>query len=350
VQRATIHPGIKSIGPSARRGDRKEVLIVGQDNLFVDLPDCCVDHVCTGRSITPGMTPPAVSAGLANVGGKILRGRYDLIVLPAVDFRWSHDASCRKRWLRSVMSALARLAPVSAIFNRTLARRSTQIIVLDRYDSHEVLLDYLQCVKSARYCFKTNLLAEDSGRTVRFGKFPGCRLRFLPYWLATEKYSLPVAQHKDIDVFFAGDVNSPERQFSLAALRQLENEGFTIHFAPQRLAFTEYLAVMSRSWLTLSPQGLGYNGFRHYESMLVGSIPLINRPTPAIVHDFAHGRNSFLYSIESRDIQQVARAALRDKPQLSRIVAGLRQFVIENHSIEAVGRYVLDHCLFSASP
>ena len=188
-----------------------------------------------------------------------------------------------------------------------------------------------------RYCFKTNLLAEDSGRTVRFGKFPGCRLRFLPYWLATEKYSLPVAQHKDIDVFFAGDVNSPERQFSLAALRQLENEGFTIHFAPQRLAFTEYLAVMSRSWLTLSPQGLGYNGFRHYESMLVGSIPLINRPTLAIVHDFAHGRNSFLYSIESRDIQQVARAALRDKPQLSRIVAGLRQFVIENHSIEAVG-------------
>ena len=326
----TTPRGGELLGASDCRRDRKEILIVGQDNLFADVPNCRVDHVCTGKSMTPGVERPAGSAGIAKVAARIVRGRYDLIVLPAVDFRWSHDASRRKRWLRSFISALAGLRPVSSILNRTLARKSTQIIVLDRYDSHEVLQDYLQRLKSARYYFKTNLLAADNGRTVWFDKRSGCALRFLPYWLATNQYPLPAAQNKEIDVFFAGDVNSPERQFSLAALQELEQEGF--------------------KWLTLSPQGLGYNGFRHYESMLVGSIPLINRPTPAIVHDFAHGGNSFLYSIEGRDIQQVARAALQDKTQLARIVAGLRQFVVENHSFAAVGRYLLEQVTESQDP
>ena len=283
MEQATIHPRSKLIGSSAHGGDRKEILIIGQDNLFADLPNCSVDHVCTGKSITPGSAQAVGSAGLARVAWKILRSHYDLIVLPAVDFRWRHDISPRKCDVRSVTSALACFGPVSSIFNRTLARKSTHIIVLDRYDCHDVLLDYLQCVKSARYYFKTNLLVEDNGRTVHFGKCSGCCLRFLPYWLATEKYSLPFSQNKDIDVFFAGDANSPERQYSLAALKELEQEGFKIHIARQRLDFADYLAVMSRSWLSLSPQGLGFNGFRHYESMLVGSIPLINRPTPAIV-------------------------------------------------------------------
>src|SRR5205823_5949190 len=103
----------------------------------------------------------------------------------------------------------------------------------------------------------------------------------------------------------------------------------------------EYLTLMSRSYLTLSPEGYGYNGFRHYEAMLVGSVPLINRPDPPIVHDFQDGQNCVLYSPMRGDVNEVVKAALRDKGALLEMASGLREFVVARHSMQAVGKYLL---------
>ena len=86
------------------------------------------------------------------------------------------------------------------------------------------------------------------------------------------------------------------RRASIQSVRQLQSAGYRIVIEESHLPFAEYLSLMSRSWLTLSPQGYGYNGFRHYESMLVGSVPLINLPDPPVVNDFRHGQNCFFYS------------------------------------------------------
>ncbi len=322
------------------------VLNVGQDNLFAGLPACAVEHVPTGATITPFgprrggalRRVPAILAGACS-------GKYDLIVLPAVDFRWAHDSSTVKRAVRSTVSHVTRLRPIGACVNRLLSRRGARVIVLDRYDSHEALVDYLARVRCARYYFKTNLREADDNRLYETGTAGGCRFKHLPYWVAIENYRVPFQPEKEIDVFFAGAVNSEQRRAAIDAVRQLGAEGHRVKIVEGHLPFAEYLALMSRSWLTLSPQGYGYNGFRHYESMLVGSVPLINVSDPPIVNDFRHGHNCFLYSPARGDVNQVIKDALSDKPRLLQIAAGLREFVVARHSMQAVGRYLLREAL-----
>ncbi len=322
------------------------VLCVWQDNLFAGLPGCAVDHLATGATITPsGARGPGAVRRLPAVLARLGAGKYDLVVLPAVDFRWAYDDSFAKRAVRRVLSAAMRLRPVSAGVNRVLSRRGTRVIVLDRYDSHEPLLDYLRCVTSARRYFKTNLPESDSGRLFPLGRGGACRFEYLPYWIAVENYQVPFQRDRDIDVFWAGTVNSEQRRASIDAVRQLSAEGYRVRVVEGHLPFAEYLHLMSRSWLTLSPQGYGYNGFRHYESMLVGSVPVINRPDPPIVNDFRHGQNCFFYHTAQSDLNEVIRQALADRPRLLHLAEGLRSFVIDHHSTQAVGRYLLRRAL-----
>ena len=321
---------------------RISVLSVGQDNLFAELPHCCVDHVSTGKSITPfSAQRKSLLRRIPAILVRVCAGKYDLIVLPAVDLRWAYDQSFLKRGLRFVVAHSLRFRPISACVNRLLSRRATRVIVLDRYDSHDTLLDYLSCVTSARRYFKSNLRESDHIYLNMPGNGGGCQFKYLPYWIVIEKYEMPVQHEKDIDILFAGNVNSEERRVSLEMLRQLELEGYRIKIVAGHLPFREYLALMSRSWLTLSPQGCGYNGFRHYESMVVGSVPLINRSEPPILNDFRHGENCFLYSTTRADLGQVAKEALSDKARLVRMSQRLPQFVVSKHSIQAVGQYLL---------
>src|SRR5712691_1597106 len=105
------------------------VLTVGQDNLFTGLADCAVDHVPTGATITPlGAQSKGALRRLPAILARVCSGKYDLIVLPAVDFRWEHDSSSIKRVVRSIVSQVARLGPMSACVNRLLSRRATRVI------------------------------------------------------------------------------------------------------------------------------------------------------------------------------------------------------------------------------
>lgn len=322
------------------------VLNVAQDNFFEGLPSCTVDHVPTGTTITPqGAQPKRLSHRLPAILARICLGHYDLIVLPAIDFRWSYDLAFSKRVLRLICSTALRCKPISLGANSLLSRKSTKVIVLDRYDSHELLLDYVRCLKCVRYYFKTNLQYADQDGLANEPPIDQCRFLFLPYWIAIEKYQVPFQSERDFDVFFAGAVNSDQRRASLDMVQRLSSEGYRLKIVESHLPFEEYLWLMSRSWLTLSPQGYGYNGFRHYEAMLVGSLPLINRSDPPIVNDFRHGDNCFLYSMARGDLLDVIRSALTNKGRLLQMAVALRNQVIENHSIRAVGSYLLQQVL-----
>jgi hypothetical protein len=322
------------------------VLCIGQDNLFAGLPGCEVDHVPTGATITPFS---ARSRGALRrfpaILARVCAGKYDLIVLPAVDFNHTCDDSFAKRTARGIVSGIVRFRPISACVNRLLSRKSTMVIVLDRYDSHETLTNYLRCITSAQGYFKTNLLETANNQLYPVGKAGGCCLKYLPYWIEIENYQVPFQRDRGIDVFFAGAVNSEERRAAIDSVQQLRSEGYRIVTVEGHLPFAEYLSLMSRSWLTLSPQGYGYNGFRHYESMLVGSVPLINVSDPPVVNDFRHGENCFLYSPKRGDINQVIKTALEDKNRLLQMAGGLREFVVGHHSMRAVASYLLREAL-----
>ena len=323
------------------------ILNVGQDNLFAGLPDCRVDHVSTGASIVP-MADRAGGGGLRRWPGilsRIGRAQYDLIVLPVADFCWNHDASRIKRAVRWIAASTLRRRPIAGPCNKLLARRNTTVIVLDRYDTSDTFDDFLECVTSARYYFKTNLRESDSDRVHPFAPGRECAFKSLPYWISTEKYQVPFRSDKDIDVFFAGMVNSDERRVAVERVRRLDAEGYRVKIVEGRLPFAEYLDLMSRSWLTLSPAGCGYNGFRHYESMLVGSVPVINVSDPPIVSDFVHGENCLLYSQRHGDLIPLIKQALSDRPRLQKLARRLPEFVAEQHSLRGVGQYVLRESL-----
>ncbi len=326
------------------------VLSIAQDNLFAEVSNCHVDHVPTGATITPfGAQRDRVFRRLPAILTRVLRGKYDLIVLPAVDFSWQYDNTFIKRAIRSIVANVLRFRRVSTCVNRLLSRRATKVIILDRYDSHEPLLDYFGCVTCAQYYFKTNLLQTDDDRRYPIGLTGECRFTQLPYWIAIDNYQVPFQADKDIDIFFAGAVNCQERRVSIDTVRQLESEGYRIKIVEGHLPFAEYLSLMSRSWLTLSPQGYGFNGFRHYESMLVGSVPLINRPDPPVVNDFRHGENCFMYSIAQGDLNQVIKSALKDKTKMLQMARRLRGFVVNRHSMRAVGERILQQTFENCS-
>ncbi len=101
-----------------------------------------------------------------------------------------------------------------------------------------------------------------------------------------------------------------------------------------------YLEYLQRSFLCLSPAGVGYDCFRHYEIMLAGSIPVINLPDEKLLVDLAHGKNCFLYnSIE--DLIVLVEVLLQDRENLITMGAILQKEVRVTHDIDVFGRRLL---------
>jgi glycosyltransferase involved in cell wall biosynthesis len=89
---------------------------------------------------------------------------------------------------------------------------------------------------------------------------------------------------------------------------------------------------MSAAWLTWSPEGLGWQCFRHYQAPLAFSVPLINEPTIARYRPLIDGVHAFYYQPDDPDsLGRVIRAALADQAQLRTIASAARAHVLANH-------------------
>lgn len=313
------------------------ILHVGQDDLFAEVEGVQRRFVPTGHSITPAssgrkpLSPDSLRRLFTGLG---TGPRYDAIVLPVVQFDWPHDRSQFKRGLRRIAAGVMQRPALSAWLSRWLRRRADVVVALDRFDASDVDESYLRAAPALSAYFKANLRTEDADR--RIG---ACRLAFLPYWIAADRYPDPAAEQseKDVDVLFVGAVNSPERVECRRVLASL-GESVRVAAPEERLSFEDYCRLTARAWLTISPQGYGYNGFRHYEAMLLGSIPVINRPEPPVVHDFVDGRNCLLY--EPGRLRERIEAALADRRGVEAGLDDLRQFALARHSVPAVGAYL----------
>lgn len=153
------------------------------------------------------------------------------------------------------------------------------------------------------------------------------------------KYDLP----KKTDVFFSGDCeNRINRQRGLKLLESLKNEGYAIDIAQERLPRDEYLKRCSQAHIVWSPEGFGWDCFRHYEVGLVGSVPLMQVP-PIYRHaplmDDVHG---IYYYVENDDLAARVRQALQNRNRLVEMGGAARRHVLEKHTLEALSRYVLE--------
>ncbi len=144
-----------------------------------------------------------------------------------------------------------------------------------------------------------------------------------------------------VDVFFAGALsNSYVRGLGYTQLEALQNTGYVIDIDESGLSQDEYFARCARAWLVWSPEGYGWDCFRHYEAPLCGAVPLISRPTIYRYAPLRDGEHCFTYDVEGDDLQAVVIRALCDRPRLTAMAQAAREHVLRHHAHRRLCEYM----------
>lgn len=196
------------------------------------------------------------------------------------------------------------------------------------------------------------------GTSRRFGDSANIkRSRWLPqlfekiYPISLGCNSIPdftPSHEKKTDVFFAGAVEHSEARIrGLDVLKRLEKEGYAIDTPGYLHDRREFLKRASEAYLVLSPQGLGWDCYRHYEAGYVGSVPVMNYPTIRRYAPLEDRTHAFYYGIEGDHLYRVLKQALSDKPKLISMGKNARAHVLKYHTWERLWGYVMQSASLS---
>jgi hypothetical protein len=204
---------------------------------------------------------------------------------------------------------------------------------MDRYDAPRLRPELPHAFRADVY-FKSNLLPVPSESLPFF-------LRPLPFWVFAENYP-DITPAKTCDVFYCAQANSDYRRRAREELPALAQHGVRIDYPQERLPLPEFVERMARSLITLSPSGHGFNGFRHYEAMLMKSVPAVNLCDEPIMTDLVKNENCLMYdSMIEGDMGRTILKALENRQRLVDWGGSLRSFALERHTPFGVGGYVL---------
>jgi len=170
------------------------------------------------------------------------------------------------------------------------------------------------------------------------------RLRPLPLGLTRSDAfaTVPAPREKKVDIFYRGAVagRSSHRAQGLAELKALAAEGITLDIEGEAMSFDAFMARMAEARLVWSPEGLGWDCFRHYEAAAAWSVPLINTPPIERHAPLEDGKHCFFYDVSGGMAPRI-RDALSDPARLERMAAAARAHVLANGTPEAICRYVV---------
>ena len=134
---------------------------------------------------------------------------------------------------------------------------------------------------------------------------------------------------KTLDVFYAGPLyHSSVRASGFRQLEELGRRGFRVDASEGGLPFEEFVRRMCRAWLVWSPEGQGWDCYRHYEAAVAGSVPLMNYPSIRRHRPLSHGVHCVLYAVEGDDLCRQAELALGDRAALRRMAGAARTHVL----------------------
>ncbi|MBV8212621.1 MAG: glycosyltransferase family 1 protein, partial [Verrucomicrobia bacterium] len=298
---------------------------------------------------------------------EIRRPKYELIVFRCFGrFIWRPDHSWMSNALRWLMRLFLRLC---------LLRRRTQaqLVVIDLVD--EMTIDGLDLwlLEGCDLYFKREL-SQNVWTTLQRVQPPHAEYNSLPtnprFLRLADKFRpisigitgahlvelqereprKPDAVKKRYDLFFAGAVkHSTVRKAGLQWLERLQQQGYAVYLSTQRIEQQLFDELLSTSWLCWSPEGSGWDCYRHYEACLAGSVPVINFPTIQRLAPLIHGVHCFYYAVEGDDLFHVVRAALTDKYLLKEMAFAAREHVLAHHTCRRVGDYILAEAMSARS-
>jgi Glycosyl transferases group 1 len=152
---------------------------------------------------------------------------------------------------------------------------------------------------------------------------------------------------KTTDVFVSAGVGdtSTVRNAGMSELLALRERGYRIDIAEGRMPLEEFYRRCAQAWTVWSPEGLGWDCFRHYEALGCGSVPVINQPTIERHQPLIGGVHALYYDPEPGCLTAAIEAALADKDRLRAIARAGKAHVLAHHTLAALGNYVVETTL-----
>jgi hypothetical protein len=345
-----------------RRADLK-ILEIGQFCLIKrNLPDQ-TDLIFTGadfaevagtdyQTFTPAMLPGLVR--------DLAQGRWDLVCCyPPARPAWDRSHG----FVRALRGLRRHLMDFRTLGTYLLHARATPPLVMLDYNDEPTIPGHIFPLLD-RCCvyFKRELPADHAKafldasaahrthRDVMSSPFVARnldKLRPVPIAVpeATTRLALATGPDKTTDVFFAGSINSTVRTAGLAQLELLRAAGHAVDLCEGGLTMEDYLARCARAWLTWSPEGYGWDCFRHYEASLCGSVPVMNQPGIFRYRPLLERAHAVYYPVEGNGLRDALANALADKPTLAAMAAAARAHVLAHHTHARVVEYILDTAL-----
>jgi hypothetical protein len=339
--------------------DQLKILEVGEFSLFKrSLPDRTT-LIFTGENPTRvadidcHVFSPALLPWLSRA---LSRGEWDIVFCYApVRPLWD-----RKHGFAAASKALLRRLARPRTLGTAMLRLppSTPMVMLDLNDETLVPAHNLPLLDRALLCFKRELPLDgakvflDATRYLRSHRAVMAsplvarnldKLRPISPAIAQETARLALATNpvKQVDVFFAGSINSTLRARGLPVLRALQEEGYVVDVGESRLPMAEYLARCARAWLAWSPEGYGWECHRHYESSLCLSVPVLSQPGISRYQPLRDGEHAVFYAPDGDGLRETIITALADKQRLSKMAEAARAHVLHYHT----HRRIVDHML-----
>jgi hypothetical protein len=278
-------------------------------------------------------------------------GRIDLIVAwcsPYSPFNFRE----LKAVIQLPLRPLSNLVRIIGLQWLRLAPPAIPIVAIDMGDSRLIARHNLFLLDRATVFFKRELPVDRwqaFQRTAHAG-LPGPRFRLKSRNQARVEKLRPISlgvprratalslsdfPPKTTDIFVALMLQggTTVRDQGIAQLRVLANSGIVVDIAEQRLDYPEYMRRMCQAWLTWSPEGLGWDCFRHYEAPLAWSIPVMNSPTITRHAPLIADEHAFYYQPDDpTSLGRTINSALADKDRLKKMATLARAHVIANHS------------------
>jgi hypothetical protein len=323
--------------------------------------------VWTGNNVADEGMPGWLNFSLRRMGDlrrRLAGNEFDLVVCqPPLYAPWD------PRWLgRALFSrrALAGQLPLVRAFGTMLLRGevTAPLAVIDRDDAPVINRPNFALLDRARAYFKRELptdhwrvFLKTAHANLPTPRLRGsqrfrtrvARLRPISLGISHDRFPKLVREErpKTADVFFAGITanNSMVREHGLAQLQALAAAGVRVDIPDRPLPLEEFYERCARAWLVWSPEGLGWDCFRHYEAAACFSVPVISTPTIERHRPLRHGEHALYYEVEGDHLSRTIRAALADTERLRAIARAGRAHVLEHHTEPALCRYVAETVL-----
>src|SRR5207249_4047390 len=103
----------------------------------------------------------------------------------------------------------------------------------------------------------------------------------------------------------------------------------------------EYREAVRQTRLCLSPGGVGWDCYRHYEVVAYGSVPVLNYRSLCSIAPFRHGRHCFYYDPQADLVGQLEEWLRLPPAVLDDMVGEAQRHLRAHFTFDALAAYVV---------